>query len=33
MPDVLHPNAVGMQQMLTVCLGPALGLKQTDLTE
>jgi len=27
MPDVLHPNAAGMEQLLTTCLDPALGLK------
>lgn len=33
MPDVLHPNAAGMEQMLTTCLDPALGLKLMDLSE
>ena len=33
MPDVLHPNAAGMEQMLTKCLDPALGHKQVDLAE
>ena len=33
MPDVLHPNAAGMEQMLTKCLDPSLGHKQVDLAE
>lgn len=33
MPDVLHPNAAGMEQLLTTCLDPALGLKPLELSE
>jgi len=33
MPDVLHPNAAGMEQLLTICLDPALGLEPLDLSE
>ena len=33
MPDVLHPNGPGMEQMLTTCVDPHLGLKLPDLGE
>ena len=31
MPDVLHPNAAGMDLMLTKCLDPALAGKAVKL--
>lgn len=31
MPDVLHPNGVGMELMLSQCFDPALAGKAVDI--